>query len=160
MTKPILAFRLPARAHKSADLDRGGSPWKAAATFDLMTPNRVTPGSHATPQHQGTVMNPPPSWSSETPPTGPEARAEGSAAAAAKDKQEIEPVGGWEAGTSEAIHVGGKLEGEAAAMAEIKEHRSILYLAAVGGRTNGHRPIPPLEPAYVIRLHQSHRMFV
>lgn len=78
-------------------------------------------------------MNPPPSWSSETPPqTGRSDRTAGSAAAA-KDWLPAAPISGWEAAMSESIHVGGKLEGEGAALAAIKDHRSILYLAGVRG---------------------------
>lgn len=51
--------------------------------------------------------------------------------AAAKNRLAVAPVGGWEAAMSESIHVGGKLVGEGAALAAIKDHRSILYLAPV-----------------------------
>jgi len=64
-------------------------------------------------------MNPLAFWSPKTPPTP------------AKDKRRAAPVSGWEAAMSESIHVGAKLEGEAAALAAIRDHRSIVYLAAV-----------------------------
>lgn len=75
-------------------------------------------------------MNPPPSWSSETPPT-PKSRTQGGSTAAAKDEQVAAPTSGWEAACSEGIHVGGNIEGEAAALAALKTHHSILYLSTV-----------------------------
>ena len=76
-------------------------------------------------------MNPLAFWSHKTPPT------------AAKDKRRAAPVSGWEAATSESIHVGAKLEGEAAALAAIRDHRSIVYLAAVCTHsTEAHLSLP------------------
>ena len=61
-------------------------------------------------------------------------------AAAAMDRLTVAPFGGWEAAMSESIHVGGKLVGEGAALAAIKDHRSILYLAPVRADLEIHGP--------------------
>ena len=90
---------------------------------------------------KSTPMNPPSPWSSGVPPRTPQqgSRTAGSAATA-KDRLTVAPVGGWEAAMSESMQVGGKLVGEGAALAAIKDHPSILYLAPVRADLEIHGP--------------------
>jgi hypothetical protein len=86
-------------------------------------------------------MDAPKSWLSDT-------RTQEEASAA--------PVSGWEAAMSESIHVGRKLEGEAAALAAIKDHRAIIYLAVVRCGRAQFLPIPSYPHAQNHSRQDSH----